>query len=444
MIIIISLIFFVLIYLTINSIHDGLVKKVLLAYLMYWGISMVISTFNPYQLNEVSGLTYILLLVNVIAFTVGVLSYKGTKLSVSNGVSLNLSHFFDKIVSNKLFLLFVFICDIFIFYLYQKQAILMQYYSASNLRMNLDELLYEGDSMLGLGKNIFIDPFGTIITFLGAYLLIYRRDKVVPLLLTMIYILYSSMLGGSRGGIFLVVLYCLFIVFCKNLLINKKKERKNHRLSYFLLLGGITCVVIVIMSYMTAQRKYNVDSFSLNTVTLGINDLLKQFVIYSIGPFRALDFSFQNHYLDKLDGFKLGRCTFGFIDDFLALVLNRVGIKYNPANKEVMGILQHSWIDIGGGNAFNFAYTSTFFNYMDFGIIGVVIFPFLFGYIIRMFANKMYITRNPALLVLLSYFFVTALYSIFTWGLYRFVSFFILMYIWIMYIWFRNKKCSNL
>ena len=183
---------------------------------------------------------------------------------------------------------------------------------------------------------------------------------------------------------------------------------------------------------MTAQRNHGVNGFSLQAVSIGVDDLLQDFASYSIGPFRAFDHAINSDYVSRFGGYQYGRCTFGFVDCFFELIVRRLGIGYNSAYSKVINVLQNEWIDIGGGNTFNFAYTAVLSFYTDLGYVGVVLFPFLFGYIFNYFVMKFEKKQNVALLVLLSFFFFVAVFTVFSWRLDRHNSTFLFIYLYII------------
>ncbi len=251
------------------------------------GGSIVLSMYNPYGLHEVSLQTYLIVITGVSCFAIGLHVFNPRVNYEKN--NFYVSDYIDQIFEKKWFWAVVIICDLFVIYLFQKQAALTAMYSALELRVDLDELLFEGNSVLGLGKNMVIDPLGTIITFLGSYLLIYRREKVLPLVLTMVYIFCDSMLGGSRGGFFKIFLYCVFMLSIKTYVRSSGVRKSNRKTLYVLTAVGV--VVFLIMCNMTAQRSYAATGFSLDNVLIGMDDMSKQFVTYSVGPFRLLDAS---------------------------------------------------------------------------------------------------------------------------------------------------------
>lgn len=413
-------------------INDRIMKNVLYAFYAFWGVSLVISVFNPYGLNQVKYSTYALILLFLISYTIGVLIAPRAKYRAQ---TQDYSSFLNVMANNKLLLFIVFVLDCFLIYLYSKQKLILSLYSVAELRINLDELLYSGNSLLGLTKNMLINPLTPIITFLGAYILVFNRQNILPLILYLTYVCFSALIDGSRGGFLNVAVYCFFIIICQSVLIRKRIKFKQ----LFIRFIPIVLLVLVIMAYMTAQRSYNIQEFSWEAVSLGANELSKHFVTYLVGPFRALDYALGHNYLDAVGGYQYGRCTLGFVDTMMQLILNTIGVEYEAGVKQLAHYVQNNWIDIGDNHYFNFAYTAILFYYVDFDLLGVIIFPLLLGYFSRIIINKIYTKNNPCVLILAAFIFTVLYGTGFTWRLYRHDTFVTICLIVIMYIWYNKK-----
>lgn len=437
MIAIIITVFAILFAISYVNLKNTILRNMVFIFLGFWGTTLVLSNFNPFNLYDVSNRTYFLLLLFVISFSAGALSSKSINQNETGFNSLNFSHLIEDIITNKLFLALIFVLDIVLLYLYIKERSILAYYSVAEMRVNLDELLYEGNSFLGLTRNMIILPITPIVTFLGTYLLMYNRKHYISLFLVLFFVLISALLGGSRGGILRIAIYCIFMIICKDVF-----STKGHKKAIWPMLIKfipILALVLIIMSNMTAQREFDLNGFSWEGTILGVESLSRHFVTYCVGPFRALDYSFQNEYLDIVGGYKFGGCTFGFIDGMLALILNKLGINYVASYKELASLLQDNWISIGGGESFNFAYTAALFHYIDLGILGVVLFPFIFGKIVTKITNKFILSCNPMLLVLLGYLFTIMIDTVFTWRLYRHQAFITFGFIACIYIWYKKN-----
>jgi len=406
-----------------------------------WTFIFFISLQNPYGLLPVSAKTYTLLLIYVCSLVIG--------LSVSNKRNVNSSKYikFDNVIQkqldylldNKYVLIIVSICILFLLYIFSKQQAILLQISAMQLRNEgVQDLLFEGNSLLGLFNNFVVKPFTFIIEILVAYVLLYRRTKVLPLFLFTTEVLLSALIGGSRGVFLKILVYIIFIYFCCPFLQNKSSRKANLKLLLSVLVFAI--IIFTTVSYLTAQRLYNIKEFSIDAVLLGFDSMLIHIETYLVGPFRALDYAFENDYFNKLGGPTLGRSTLGFIEGFFEIFFGKLGIDYTPANNIIYKTLQNNWIWIG--RDFNFAYTPLLNYYMDFGLLGILIIPFVFGMIIKKYCLKLYRSKNLAILFLLAFFFNVIFESHFGWVLYHWNCFLILIYIYIIYKYF-NKRIND-
>lgn len=238
------------------------------------------------------------------------------------------------------------------------------------------------------------------------------------LLLSVLFLFLYASVGNGRGGLIVFLFYCFIIYYLRrelyyiNLLASKRKKWNFGVVSFVCLFVGVGIIVVVI-SYMTAQRM-GFDTFSAEVVKIGFEELKSQAVWYFLGPFRALDYSFRANY-ESITGFWYGRATMGGIDNLLKLVIHYLGGSYTIAHDEIGHLLQNSKISVGNGIIFNYAYTNIIFHYLDFGYVGVLLFPFLYGFIVRYSIYKF--TQKPTLLTLgiMIYLVYISMFNIFSW-----------------------------
>lgn len=398
-----------------------------------WMALFCISLQNPYGLFPVTLGTYCLLVVYVCSLIIGIsITYNKTafKVKSTEGIQKQL----DYLIENKYVLIATAICIAFLSYIYSKQSILLLTISAMELRNDgVQELLFESNPILGLFNNFFVRPCTYFIEVLAAYVLLYRRKKIIPLLLFISVVLLSAMIGGSRGVIVKIIVYAIFLSYCCPFLQGNSKK-SNIKLFISLFVFGI--MIFAVVAYLTAQRLYNINEFSFETILLGVDSMLIHVETYLVGPFRALDYAFKHDYFDKLGGPTLGCSTLGFIPGMLKIFLGKLGIAFTTPNNVIYGTLQNDWIWIG--RDFNFAYTPLLNFYMDFGILGILIIPFLFGLVIKRYSMKLFVSMNVAYLFLVAFFFNVVFESHFGWILYHWNCF-----VYFIYFYFLRKFISR-
>ena len=442
MIVVVIIVFLLLWMLVRIKLNNSIIRNMMYVFLLFWGTSIILSLSNPFDLYPVSNRIYFLLLLFVLSFSFGIFSSKSLYQQPNEQNSrTEISKYIDAMINNRIFIMLILFFDVFLLYLYVKEQAILATATVLEVRHNLDELLYEGNSFLGLTRNMIITPITPIVSFLGAYMLFFNRKRVVTLFLVLFFVIVSALIGGSRGGVLRVLMYCFFIIICRNLF--KKQEHKSKSpVSIILFFSVLTVLVLLIMSNMTAQREYNISGFSWEGVVLGAESLSRHFVTYCVGPFRALDYAFTNDYVGQIGGYKWGGCTFGFVDGMLSLILNAIGVSYTPAYRPLTTLVQENWIYVGANEYFNFAYTAIMFFYSDLGYLGVVVFPFIFGRVINALVNKFIANQNPMALIVISYLFTIMLDSVFTWRLYRYQAFITFLIMIILYhLYGKKHKC---
>lgn len=398
-----------------------LVRKVSFLFFLIWLFLLVLSVSNPYNLNPVSPQTYLYICTFVIMVLLGINipTTKTTQQSISyNTKSLAFNH----LATNKWVLVVVCIADIFLIYFSFQLRDLLETMSALDYRNTggLQNDLFGGDSVIGLTYTFLVTPMTFFSNIFLAYLILFNRKAFLPIILYALFIVLRSYLEGQRSGLVDVFIFIAFFIVCYHFFLSDKTSRKIARkkmIKNIFFIGIISVAAFSLLSFMTNQRLHNENEFSKASVTDGINDTFNHIIVYSVGPFRAFDYAIENHYVDRLGGHSYGRSTLGFIDYSLQLVSNNLGMNYSTANSRIYKLLQDNWISIP--HDFNFAYTAVFNFYMDFGFLGVLVLPFIFGCIMRKFLLKFSSSYNPITLLAVAYIFYVLVNSYFTWRMYE-------------------------
>ena len=162
------------------------------------------------------------------------------------------------------------------------------------------------------------------------------------------------------------------------------------------------------MANITANRK----NVSFEEGTRSLNET---FLSYSVWPFRAFDYALSHDYIGKAGGYQYGRASFCGMDFLLSSFLKRFGIKYQSSREITNGYLQGTQIAISKDKTMNYSYTNAIYHYYDFGVIGIIIFPFLFGLFCRYVIKRFYKERSLSLLAILTFLYFIAMHTVFSW-----------------------------
>ena len=369
-------------------------------------MSLTISTFNPYGLYPVSVLTYLILMLNVLSFTLGFSLFRIERNAYYGKTGTICMNNIVRFVNNKV----VVVSIIFASLLSLKT--LIEYFSVlAYLNFNRDETLELYKENLSSTDNIIINlilpPLFYSLNAILAYLLIYNRryDKIAIL---STYIIIYSMIGGSR-----VTFLILGIAF---LLVSFMMDRIRINKSLSILLLAFVFISYLSMSYMTALR-YGYYEFSIYTLKVGMEMLNEHFVTYLTIPFRLLDYALHENYLDKLGGYHYGIVSLDGINRYLKMILERFSIDIPAIYEKTTDFFQDNWVLVGKARPANYAYTNIIYHYLDLGILGVVLFPFCFSVLLRWTIKMFYRYASVSAYCLLFYLFFVFVHTIFSWHL---------------------------
>lgn len=452
MLYVILTIMFTLVIISRLVVSDKLSKMIILIYLLWWTVWLGLSTFDLYELFSVSNSTYYLLLLNVTLFCAGFL-FCGAFRDKNENKNKNEIQYINLKVSKHSWVLKLLIIVVFILLYYwirYRNVVLsmtslnirMERFTIGNLFSSTPEILF---------FNYFIESFMYAAVIVLAYMVIYGQFKSITFILLALSMFLYAGIGSGRGPIIDILVAMVLIYFIRRInsekkmhlshLSNKMDKTKKMKLWNMILIAFVILTIFVYSAWLTASR-LGYTEFNMESIQIGWNEFFKQGVLYSTGPFRALDYGLKA-YPENL-GYLFGRGTFAGIDEIINLIFKIIGISYTSANGIIGDVLQNNQILIGYNQAFNFAYTSVMIHYFDLGILGVIIFPFIFGFFMR---KSIYLyEKEPALptLIIMAFLFNTMINSDFKWGLQSPSSNIVLIgcYFWYKYK-YKNKAEEN-
>ena len=421
--IIILLIIFLLLIFNISLVRDKLSRVFLSIYICWWALLLIISTFNPYGLYAVSDNTYLVLVLNVSIFSFGfILSGPKQRASKNNNIDAiyRFIHSFESLLKNKIFKIILLLFTIVLGYYFIRYNSVIKNYGLVNVRTIRYYVGYLfGSTIEVLFYNYFIEGSSYFIIFAVAFSIVWGRiNNIVFYLLILSFFFYSA-LGAGRTASIDVVLNIVFLVIIKKIISPKNPlsqnsfplrfQHINKRRRYYIVLALIAFygLAVYLTSFRTGLTEISVENF-----VIGNDVLTQQIIVYCTGPFRALDYAITN--LQGTFGFHYGRLTFAAFDELIGYFFRYLGVDY-PVMNHLMGSFISGSIQIGYNQSFNALYTCIFSFYFDFGIIGVILLPFLYGFLFRrIIVNFEYehTLTNLFILIVVS---VTTINSVFTW-----------------------------
>ena len=414
---------------------DGLSKLVGFSFVLYWFGSLIISMFHPQGLYAISSYAYFLLSLGGVSFVAG-LSLIEKKNNHIPDTKASCIYYTEKIATNVFFLAFLFALTIY-FLLFIKEAIVYSEIMGRAARVNNGDELYSDNKLF-----VYVyDYIGSICFHLCNVLfweciLNFKKKYILPLIIILGFILSYGFLNGGRQIIIISIIYFAFLYFYNH---NYKVRFSFKSIILTSLLVGVALYGIAVI---TSYRSYGTYVMDKEEVSEGINSAGEKIINYSVLPGVLFDRSLKSNYYEKLDGPYYGRATFSGLDTWLWVVL-RYFSDYQPTSQTVVRYVQDNYYPVSGEQEANYAYTALFYHYMDFGIFGIVLFPFIFGYIFRKIIMLYYESGSLSILVLLGFFYYITLHSMFTCYLIKGWTIFYISGLYLIYYLKRARKFNR-
>lgn len=396
-------------------IKDEFSRLIIFTFLGYWLLSLLVSSMNPYGLYSVSSKSYLLILLHLLMFVFGygLISIKKQHIAkIPSTMEQDISSLF----SNKIFILTLFFSIFFVFSVLRHQFLVLatNLYSTGNLKVDILELMFGGSRLKYYYYSLVCSILEVILYSIVSFLLIYKRKSIKTILIILLFIIPMAFIGGGRISAMMIVFYMLISFYSASLQNGTQTIKQFISIKWIIIFTLLLLAVFIAMTYITFLGGGYGEIFDFSSFKDASNALLRQFVTYSVGPFRAFDQSLQNHNYFYSSMPFCGRATFGGADYLLNLVFSVLGISYNPVNAETVNLVQETIIAVGPQDEFNYAYTILYYYIQDFGVIGVLFFPFVFGAIIRYFIfSYTYRGRTLAMFCLIAFSFYGMIHSVF-------------------------------
>lgn len=421
---------------------DYISRMFVLFFASFWFISLMISTFNPLGLFEVSDRVYFILFCNVISFVMGFCILKASHVYSRETSVAIFSYSLERFLNNKIIIALGISAILFVLVTAQKQMALLAIDAndMADFSTGRNDALFSSP-LLSIVYNLLIPVAFQISLFLFAYFLLFNK-KIVYLVVLGIFVISRALIGGSRGSLFVIVVYIVCLYFMRNLLTKQTRQKKRRsKLFYVFTIPTLVVGIYFILVFLTSMRHGDIEMNS-QTYEEHSTGLQHTFINYSCGPFRAMDYGLKNHFDDYAGGMLMGRSTFSGLEDLVNLFTKRIGIDLDPVSQRTVQHQQDIRISVSKSfHQFNYAYTNAMIFYYDGKLLGVIFFSFIFGCVVKCAIREMYREMTLPIVLLVAYLFYGIYHSTFTWFL---VKNYAWLYIIILLIWhrFEKKKCA--
>ncbi len=243
-----------------------------------------------------------------------------------------------------------------------------------------------------------------IYVILFAVLLIEKKYKNSIFVMSLASILLYISIGYGRKVLLDIIIYAIIWFLVRNkgkININSKSIKK----------GIVGILIIFIISVSATTIRLGVQLTNIQKIKEDIvEEQIKQYFVYFLGGFRSLDRYIQNEEFD----YEFGRMTLGGIDEIISLPFIALGYDYNSINSKYGEKLQENII-IGDNISFNAFYTCVMNFYTDFGIVGVILIPLLYGIILKCIIRRALITYNLFDIILMLFIISNTISAIYKW-----------------------------
>lgn len=383
-----------------NIKRNNICYKIVCIYLLFNISLLVLSALNVYGLFPVSFKTYFLYILGMIFTLVGIKVIKPCKPRVQPSDDY-------KILKSKFFTVAMIILLMIVGWYFIKYLVVISGLSQSEIRMAAYKDLYD-NAYDALFRIYIVGGLVTVVMILISLYLFdntYKYSKIYLSLFIPIFLL-NNLIGFGRIGYLYLIISSLFTMAFFG---NNKKEKNNKKKIYIIVcLIGIF-VISCIMMYFRA--------FNSNTSS-GILDVIKyqfdQVFEYFLGSFRMLDNLIQRGFTE-ISSMMYGRATFAGIEEIILYPIKFFGSDILSSN-QILGEITQKSIAIGANTPyFNAFYTNIMNFYLDFGIIGVMVFSMLHGMFVKFVINTYYKDNSLVSKILLIFVAQSMIMNSFQW-----------------------------
>lgn len=383
-------------------------KRIIVGFNLLWGIALVASLYSFSGKYAISTCAYLLIVIAVISFNMG-FYYKSMHTFTLKNLQLSVNH----IIGNKVFNVIIIILSIYLLSLFLTYIDALAFASAADLRTDFfdEENNLYGPLFLFLNA-WFLKPVSIFLMPLFPMALMQKKYGQAVLYIS--YLLVYNSLGGGRFGYTQIAWSLYLVCICLYQVVKIKLSIRNALISVVVFFGFYGLIALT-----TASRMANFDINRINYDEV-LKETNTQLSAYVSGPIAAFSYAIDNNYVKEMGGYQYGKLTLGAFDQMADIAFRKIGVGYERAIPKLATIKQDSKIEINEDfPMWNALYTYNLFFYLDFGIVGVLIFPFIFARLFSKSLSLMHHKQNVMSLVLVNYVFVNCMHSVFDFRLYN-------------------------
>lgn len=346
---------------------------------------LYLSLFQPFGLYRPSDYTIFLQLLGVLSLTLGYLM-RHIRITTTNSFDkLNIQEGMNRLYSNRLFQLGLLVVTAYLV------SLMITFIDTVVVKQTLDTHDFR-EGYFDSSNNIYGPLFAHLNTYVFVFLipalyplfcygLLYKRNWVC--LTSFVCIMAYNSLGGGRFGYIRMLLPLIPIILLMQTNNNKVIIKKSQKVFFLLILGGTMIAMIAASAF-----RYNTIDVQ-EGMNIGWEKTSEHLVTYSVGSTVAFDQAIKTNRIDKIGGYHLGLITLQPFYGPFQIILAIAGINTEHLT-QAYNYYKGEDITVGNGLGWNALYTWNLPFYCDLGLIGILLFNFIFGYLIRAMILRLY------------------------------------------------------
>lgn len=356
-------------------------------YYSLWFIVLFLSQFGLVGFDIPTVYSTIVLCLGVLFFSFGFyLVPINTSYTTFDKVKLKKS--VDSLFSNFYFKIIIISLSIYILsllYTYYRTVVIAQAMDLAEFRaMDREDVASLYGPLFAILKTFLLVWLIPVLRCLFCYGLVCNRSwLLIPMAVLLLG--YES-LGAGRFGYVRTFLPMILVI--PLLLSDKNKLKISFRqsITFIIIIVGL----YVLLSVITSLRMRVSDSVELSSETQDAFN--EQLVSYAVGPTVAFSYALDHKYVEQIGGYKLGEITMYSLLWPLEILAYWSGFtdKVNPGRTSYSDYIQDNWISTSPKFSWNALYTWNLDFYCDYGLLGIIFFNLMFGFLFRQSLRLVY------------------------------------------------------
>lgn len=393
-------------------------RSIIVFFVILYSSQLIIAELNIYEIYEISIQTIMFFNANIIFFIFGALYYENlnklkfrtqiTKFSdIEKNINIKSFYKVNRLIIIQLFFLIVAIYYLnkmsdSIYYFEQGESVRSYYFQTGGLFSSYTEMfLYQN-----ITKNYLY-----ISSFIFSYIVLIKtklnlRDYFL-LIISLIFIIIIALTTQGRWDVLPPLLISIFLSFY--IRFNSPFTFKKRVYPTFIIFISLFLIGVGVISLMRINVDVNFNNF-ISTINESVFEPL---IAYFSLPIAAFDYGLK--FIFNNEGLYFGTATFAGFEELVFTpfqIINKFH-DFGLANAD-LGSLMTPNFNLNPTYYWNALFTGLVNYYLDFGFVGIIIYPFFIGYLFSKIIDSFLKKSDLFYLMLLSVFFTLLFNNMFS------------------------------